>query len=224
MGANSPKHTVIVVNGSFSHEQRLLAVLAQADRIIAADGGANWLRRVACQPDLLLGDLDSITSESERALRAQGVEVRRYRRDKDETDTELAIMAAITDGSRQITLLGATGGRIDHELANILLLAQPNMANVNICIYDGLSWLRVLQEGCQALLGSAGDLVSLLPLREDCVDVHTVGLEYGLKGETLPLGPARGVSNVMLGERAQVCFASGALLVVHTPLAHLESR
>jgi thiamine pyrophosphokinase len=144
-----------------------------------------------------------------------GCRLMRYRPDKDETDTELALLEAVALGARQITLLGALGGRIDHELANILLLTMPQLAGVDTRIYDGRSYLSIVREHA-IVRGGAGDLVSLIPLAGDAKGVITEGLLYPLRGETLRFGPARGVSNVLTGSEARVSLQSGQLLLVHT--------
>jgi thiamine pyrophosphokinase len=142
----------------------------------------------------------------------------RYAPAKDETDTELALRYAVQQAPARITLIGALGGRIDHELANIMLLALPALGGIPTTIYDGATWVRLLAAGQLVLQGAAGDTVSLLPLGGDCHGVTTVNMAYPLNDETLFFGPARGISNIMLGPTAQVLVRAGRLLVVHTPI------
>ncbi|MHB0858894.1 MAG: thiamine diphosphokinase [Anaerolineae bacterium] len=213
-------HTVVVANGEFAFPQRLLAVLAKADQVIAADGGANWLVAQGITPDILVGDMDSIAPELVKTLAIGGCRLVQRPTHKDETDTELALLEAAARGARHITLLGALGGRIDHALANVLLLTMPALQGIETSIFDGRSYLTLVSASCQ-VAGSAGDIVSLLPLSGPAEGVRTEGLEYLLAGETLWIGAARGVSNVMLGAIAHVSLEHGLLLLVHTPAAHL---
>lgn len=213
---------VVVANGEFPPPARLRPILQAAERIVAADGGANWLVAQGLRADLLVGDLDSATPAAVAALEAAGCRVQRYPTHKDETDLELALQAAAAGQPRRIVIIGAGGGRIDHALANILLLALPDLAGIATWLFDGQSYLTLLQAmdgpAEAALDGRPGDLLSLIPMGGDAVGIATAGLEYPLRDETLYFGPARGVSNVFLGSRAGVRLRQGRLLLIHTPL------
>lgn len=214
-------HIVVVANGRFPHEDRLLPIIEAADAIVAADGGANWLAAHGKNPDVLVGDMDSVSAELLAALGKCHCRIVRHSPHKDETDTELALLEALALGARQITLLGALGGRTDHSLANILLLAMPELQAARVRIFDGISYLSIIHK-VGVLHGEAGDILSLLPIAGDAEGVATEGLEYPLRQETLPLGPARGVSNVFLQPVARVTVRRGKLLAVHTPRAYAE--
>ncbi|NLD72229.1 MAG: thiamine diphosphokinase [Chloroflexi bacterium] len=214
-------HAVVVANGAFHHPERHMAVVRAADLVIAADGGANWLHARGLGAHLLVGDLDSITPEAQAALVAGGCRVLEHPRRKDETDTELALLEAVARGARRITLIGASGNRIDHTLGNILLLAMPALEGIQTTIYDGHSYLSLVRREA-TVRGRAGDVVSLLPIGGDAEGVTTDGLEYPLRGETLRMGPARGISNVLAGREGRVAVAQGCLLMVHVPREHLE--
>jgi thiamine pyrophosphokinase len=216
-------HIAVIANGEFSHSDRLTAHLEAMDQVIAADGGANWLYALDRTPDLIVGDLDSISPLALRAFQSQGCPLQRYPADKDETDTELALCAAKQRGASDILLLGALGGRIDHELANIQLLTLPMLSETRLRIFDGTSYISLIRGGW-AVHGEPGDLLSLLPWGGDAHGIETSGLQYPLRYESLYLGPARGVSNVLLGTEAQVHLKQGWLLAIHTPLSHLTSQ
>ncbi|MEN6478716.1 MAG: thiamine diphosphokinase [Anaerolineales bacterium] len=214
-------HLVVVANGAFSRPAPLTALARNADLLVAADGGANWLHEQGLMPNALIGDLDSVRPAVLADLTSRGCIIQRHPTAKDETDTELALLYATEQAPTRITLIGALGGRVDHELANILLLALPELSAIPTAIYDGLSWVRLLvadDTGARAVIqGTAGDIVSLLPLGGDCQGVSTEQMAYPLENETLRFGPARGVSNSMLATTAQVTVRSGRLLIVHTP-------
>ncbi|MCD6518377.1 MAG: thiamine diphosphokinase [Anaerolineae bacterium] len=210
----------VIVNGVFSHAERLLPLLDQAEWIIAADGGANWLFSQGRTPHLLIGDLDSVSPSVLQELERSGCPIRRYPTAKDETDTELALLEAAQRSDR-ILVLGALGGRIDHELANILLLSMPQLGEKKVILFDGRSFIFLLR-GSGSLRGCPGDTISLLPLGGDVEGIETEGLEYPLHNETLFFGPARGISNVLLAEEAHITFQHGLLLVIHTPQEYLE--
>lgn len=216
-------HVIVILNGAFPHPERTLPLLGEAERIVAADGAANWLAQQSRQPDVLVGDMDSVAPALLAHLEAAGCRVVRHRRDKDETDGELALREALALGAQRITLLGAWGGRSDHALANLSLLALPDLAEVPAAAFDGVSWLWLLR-GTGEVRGEAGDVVSLLPWGGDALGITTTGLAYPLLDEPLRMGAARGVSNVLLGTHAQITVRQGALLVIHTPWRHLGAQ
>ena len=184
--------------------------------VIAADGGAVSLDRLGRAPDRLVGDLDSIPEELLARLVGADVVIERHPADKEASDTELAIEAALVAGATQIVLLGATGGaRLDHELANVLLLADPALAGRDVRIVHGPTTLRVLHDGGRLTLdGVAGDLVTLLPVGGDATGVGIDGVRWPLAGATLNVGRSRGLSNEVTTPPASVSLERGTLLVV----------
>lgn len=192
--------------------------------VVAADGGALNARRLGVPLDLVVGDMDSLPPPDLDALRTAGVAIETASPDKDESDTELAVLAAVARGARSITVLGAFGGaRLDHALANIALLALTALVGREAELLDAGARVSLLAtDGASGpvtrrLRGRAGDLVSLLPFGSDAEGIVTDGLRYPLRGETLSPGPARGISNVRLSEEACVTLARGRLLIVETP-------
>jgi thiamine pyrophosphokinase len=215
--ATAPVRIVAVaLNGAFAPRPRLLALLARADRIIAADGGANWLAAQGHTPHLLVGDMDSVEPGVLARAQAKGCQIQRHPAHKDETDAELALAAAAALRPQEIAILGALGGRMDHALGNLALLGMPALRGILVRIWDATSviWLA---EGETEIQGAPGDTVSLIPWGGDAEGIATEGLAYPLRGEALRVGPSRGISNVLVGERARVTLQAGRLLVVHTP-------
>ena len=192
--------------------------IVDAEFVIAADGGASSLDRLGRRPDLLVGDLDSAEASLVERLVASGTRVERHPIDKEASDTELAIEAAFGAGGSTVVLLGALGGeRLDHELANLLLLADPAMAGRDLRAVRGGTCVRALHAGDRLVLqGEAGDLVTLLPVGGDACGVTTEGLRWALDAATLRMGRSRGLSNEILGGTASVRIGQGTLLVVET--------
>jgi len=193
--------------------------------VIAADGGARLAGPLGVRLDRWVGDGDSIGTQALAELEAAGIPVDKARPDKDESDTELAVRAALREGADGIVIVGGLGGRrIDHTLANIGLLAMPELVNRAAVILDGRSRLTLIQAPARnaaaadrSLPGRVGDLVSLLPIGPGVVGVTTRGLEYPLVDEPLPLGGPRGLSNVRIEADAGVVVRAGSLLVVESP-------
>jgi thiamine pyrophosphokinase len=187
--------------------------------VIAADLGALHAMQWGWHVDLLVGDLDSLPSDASAAIQKAGAEIMRVPAAKDQTDTELAIARALEMGAEELVICGATGGRTDHLLANVLLLVHPALAQVDTCLVDGGETLRMLRADHEIvripIVGAAGDLVSLLPLGTDAIGISTDGLVYPLNNETLRLGEARGISNLLSGSRAHISLRHGCMLVIH---------
>jgi thiamine pyrophosphokinase len=198
---------------------------APCDLVVGADGGAATAVALGLRPGLVVGDADSLDPSDLARLRDAGVPVELSPADKDETDTELAIAAAIRRGATAVAIVGALGGdRVDHALANVALLAHPAWSGVELSIVDPSARIRLAAAPAPDggplhldLAGRIGDLVSLVPLGQDAEGVTTAGLRYPLADETLPFGPARGVSNVRTAGRASVSLRRGRLLVVESP-------
>ncbi len=191
---------------------------SDVDLVIAADGGARHAPELGLRIDRWVGDGDSIDPDDLDRLAAAGVAIERAATDKDETDAELALLAALAADARRITVLGALGGaRLDHELGNIWLLAHPGLYGRDARLLDGRTRIRLLTPGRTELAGRPGDLVSLLPFGGDVEGITTDGLRYLLSDEPLVVGPSRGLSNVRLLAVASVTIRSGRLLAVETP-------
>jgi thiamine pyrophosphokinase len=199
--------------------------LAPAAVVIAADGGARHAPSLGLAIDEWVGDGDSLGPEGVAQLIAAGVPVDLVDRDKDESDTELALLAALRRAPTAITILGALGGpRTDHALANVTLLSMPALGEVDVRILATDARIRLLRapsaDGGPAAIdleGQVDDLVTLLPVGGDAHGVTTHGLAYPLEDETLLEGRARGLSNRRTAELAGVTAQSGRIIVVETP-------
>lgn len=198
---------------------------ADVGLVIAADGGARHAEALGVALDAWVGDGDSIDASALAELEARGVPVERSSPHKDESDTEMAVRAAIRRGAEGVVIVGGLGGaRIDHALANIGLLAIDELRGRSAVMLDAGSRISLVRapgpEGGPAerpLPGRVGDLVSLLPIGDGVVGVTTVGLQYPLADEPLPSGPARGLSNLRTKSDASVSVRRGLLLIVESP-------
>lgn len=204
---------IVIANGELAAGNWWQKWTQGADIIIAADGGTRHALSIGLTPDIIIGDLDSLDAELVKQLEADGVQMLRHSPHKDETDTELALLHALRLGATEIGILGALGGRLDHALANILLLSMPELAKTSVFL-AAAGYTVSLIHGQAIFAGQAGDILSLLPLGGDVHGITTEGLEYPLRGETLHLGPARGISNVLTAPEARVRVQDGLLLAV----------
>jgi thiamine pyrophosphokinase len=200
-------------NGSMVRRALLDATGAQ---IIAADGGARIAWRYNRLPDVVVGDMDSLSEEELHQLESQGAVIVRHPREKNETDLELALLYAAAHGATWIRVIGALGGRFDQMLANVYLLAMPQLAHCDVAMVARRQMIRVLRAGTHTLDGHNGDTISLIPISGDVHGITTQGLRYLLENETLLFTLARGISNVMTGASAEITIGEGMLLCVHT--------
>ncbi|HET9417303.1 MAG TPA: thiamine diphosphokinase [Candidatus Limnocylindria bacterium] len=207
---------VVVASGEMAADD--VRWLDAADLVIAADGGSMALDRLGRRPDRLIGDLDSTDAALVERLAAHGVPVDRHPADKEATDLELALGAATAAGASEIVILGGLGGRrFDHELANLLVLSDPQLDGMDARIVHGPTTVRVLRPGARLVLaGTSGDVVSLLPIGGDASGVTTHGLRWALTDATLRLGASRGISNEIISMPASVSVERGLLVVIET--------
>jgi thiamine pyrophosphokinase len=219
---------LVVADGDVPERARLDAAwpgwAEGISRVAAADRGALGAERIGFQPDLVVGDLDSLPAADLARLRGLGAGIEQAPAEKDESDLELALLTAAARGAARIVVLGAFGGsRLDHAIANLLLLAHPDLIGRPISLLDARARVRLLRaptaDGLAArceLPGTVGGLVSLLPVGGSAEGVATEGLRYELRDESLALGPARGLSNVRTRAEAAVSLRRGLLLVIET--------
>ena len=200
---------VWVVTGGDSPESDLLGELTPPQLVVAADSGADIALGLGLSVDVVVGDFDSVTSAGAAAVGEQ----RRFPADKDATDLALALAEARDRGAASISVVGGSGGRLDHFLANVAALASDDLASVRVDALMGSARLWVVR--CrETIRGSVGDLVTLLAHGGAATGIHTTGLRWALHGETLEAGSSRGVSNVLSAPEATVSLESGVILAI----------
>jgi thiamine pyrophosphokinase len=198
--------------------------------VVGADGGARHAAELGLAISHWTGDGDSLAATEIERLRTAGAIVKLVSREKDESDTELAIGEAVAAGADEILLLGAMGGlRLDHALANVSLLAHHDIRDRPVSILDGGARIRLIRApnadrtpAALSLSGRIGDGVSLIPSGGDVEGVTTTGLRYPLDDEPLRVGAARGLSNVRVAADAALTVRRGLLLIIETPATLLE--
>jgi thiamine pyrophosphokinase len=215
------KRAWIFANGEQLNLEVVRVLLQPGDYRVAADGGLRHLHRLGIQPDLVVGDLDSLEPGDIVQLKNNGVRIEQHPVHKDETDLELAVQAVLHEGYTTIFVANALGGRLDMSLANILMLSLPELAGIDITLEDGAEEVFLIHptrsagDAGRRIVGRAGDRISLLPLGGPARGIFTSGLFYPLHGETLYPDRARGVSNQMIADQAFVSLEEGQLVCIH---------
>jgi thiamine pyrophosphokinase len=196
-----PKTVVVLAGGP----GRAVVQLPADATVIAADVAADEGGRV----DLLIGDLDSIPAEALAGV----ARVKRHATEKDASDLELALGAALELEPERILVVGSAGGRLDHLLGSMLLLAADAYAHVQVDARLGEAGVHVVR-GERILAGAVGETISLFAVHGPASGVVTEGLAYALRGETLEPGSSRGLSNVFAEPEARIALERGVLLAV----------
>ncbi len=205
----------VFANGDIEDDEWMKPLLRDATAVLAANGGTNHLFRLERRPDVVVGDMDSLREEVRGWLAETDVSLITHPIAKDETDLELALLYAVAHYDAPIWVVGGFGGRLDQTLANILLLAHPQLLGrpIQFVTEHERAWLVA---GKTRIDGEIGDTVSLIPLGGAVQVAQTSGLRWPLQNEVLAFGPARGVSNVLTAVTATVTLHSGTLLCIHT--------
>lgn len=185
--------------------------------VVAADSGFERARAAGLRVDHLVGDLDSVDPAA--IAESPATRVHRHPTDKDATDAELAIDLARTlhDPATRgdLIVFGDTGGRLDHLLADIALLASPATRGFRVRAHLGEATVTVVRPDAEVRIdGRTRDLVSLLAYGGPVSGTTTTGLRWPLVDATLTPGTTRGVSNELIADRASIAVESGVLVVV----------
>lgn len=204
---------VVVVSGGESPDPRGALAAPPGAPVIAADRGLEHALALGLEVTVAVGDFDSASPEAVAVAEASGTRIVRHVPEKDATDLELALDVARSMGPSRILVLAGAGGRLDHQLSALLLLASDRYAASQVDAIVGSARIHVVR-GHRELEGVPGELVSLLAAHGPAEGVTTEGLAYPLRGETLEPGSSRGVSNVFEAPRARVSLERGVLLAV----------
>lgn len=215
---------VIFANGILNQPDLARSRLRPTDRIFCADGGAQHALALGLTPHAIIGDLDSLSPELVAEMEAAGVAIHRHPMHKDQTDLELALEVAIAEKPDEILLFTALGGRLDHTLANILLLAHPKYASVRFTLVDGPQWAILLRSyQSTTIRGQPGDTLSLIPLSPTVSRVTLTGVEWPLEKATLSLGSTWTISNSLVSHQVTLQIGEGMVLLVHSDKDYEEN-
>lgn len=211
------RHCIIVVGGHINDIfAKEFIEKERPELCIAADSGMNFFYRNKLTPDWIIGDFDSASSEALDYFGGQpDISWIRLNPVKDDTDTESAIRKAIALGAEKITLLGATGTRIDHLLGNIELLGIGLQNHIPIQIVDERNRIRMIGAGITIEKEKQfGKFVSLIPYTNIVKGLTLTGFKYPLDHYDFRGFCSLGVSNEIIAESAQITFEDGILIVI----------
>ncbi len=212
--------TVAVIAGGQAVSPAIAGRIGEVDYVIAADSGLHAAERLGLTADLVVGDLDSVDPA---LLERPGLEVDRHPSAKDATDIVLALDRASDLGAHDAIVVSGGGGRLDHALANLLVLASPRYAQVRIRALIGDAEVAVVRDH-HTMTAPAGTVVSLFAVDGPARGVTTEGLRYPMRDEVLDPLSSRGVSNEFAGGPAAVRLCHGVLLIIRPGGERRDSR
>jgi len=191
----------------------------QADLVIAADSGLANVMAHDVAADLVIGDMDSVDPALLVAAEAAGTIIERHPGGKDESDLELALAAASKRGTGETFVVVRDGGRLDHAVANLAVLASPRWAAMKIDALVGTSRVWPIH-GARSLPLDVGDHLSLHAVGGAAEGVTSTGVRYPLTGERLDPFGARGIANIVDVADPVVRVESGVVLAISSPTRH----
>jgi thiamine pyrophosphokinase len=204
---------VVVVSGGQAPVADAALAVPPGARVVAADRGLDHAQALGLEVAIAIGDFDSASPEALAIADSAGTRVERHPAEKDATDLELALDAAIGMAPARILVLAGRGGRLDHELSSLLLLASERYSHAQVDAAIGEARVHVVR-GARTLEGAPGELLTLLPVGGAAEGVRTEGLVYPLRSETLEPGSTRGVSNVLADATVRISLEQGVLLAI----------
>lgn len=206
---------LLVSGGNLNDFDLLLKLVGESDFVLCADGGVKFLLKIGVLPDLVIGDFDSIDEDSLNVIEENNIEIIKFPVIKNETDTELAVNYLLERNCSEITLIGATGTRLDHSLGNIFLLKKINDSGVfgrlvdgNNIVYYGRNNIKIRKE--------ENYYASIIPLCTYGVRVTLKGFLYPLENHHIEFGSTLGISNEIVDEYGIIDTIEGECLIIYS--------
>lgn len=187
------------------------------DNIIAVDKGLESLYLLKILPNHIVGDFDSVNETIINFYNTKNIPIHKYNPEKDYTDTDIAIKLAISLNSTNITIIGATGTRLDHTLANIHILCTCLEEEIPCEIIDPHNKIYLIKSKIELEKSNIyGKYISLIPLTSTVNGVTLNGFKYPLKDYTLKIGESLGISNEVVDDVAKIEIKQGILIVIES--------
>lgn len=203
---------LLILNGKRVNKDIMYQLRDQCQYILAADGATDYCVELGILPDLVLGDLDSISPSSLDILKERQVATQVFPVKKDKTDSQLSLEYLVDMGATEITIVGALGSRIDHSLANIFLLKTLKDRGVRGKIVGDKNTIYLIDD--ELILDKLeGHFVSIIPLDPGGATVSLEGFEYKLSKVHIDFASTHGISNFILDDKGYIKIHEGQCLV-----------
>lgn len=201
---------LIIGNGSDIEKERIDNI--NIDYVICADGGLEKVKKLGLIPNVILGDFDSVDTSVLEEYKSLNIETVTFPSEKDYTDMELAINHAAKIGFKDIILVGATGTRLDHTVANLLLIEEYHKKDINIKILDNNNLIQILNNS-MIIPYRKNHFASIIPLSENIEGLTLEGFKYPLNDVTVKRGSTLCISNEIIENNGVIKFKNGSALV-----------
>ena len=218
------RQLALVITGGDILDRSFLHRLPPHDMVIAADSGVDSALALGLLPDIVVGDLDSVSGTGLAVVREQSREIITMPTDKDVTDTEVALRIAVERGASEIVVVSPGGGRMDHAHGVLTALFHPELSRCRVQAVIGQAHVHVLHaDDAVSVSRPESPMLALHAMNGVARGVSTRGLRWNLHNHDLEPWVSRGVSNEIVDDIAHVALGDGALMVM-LPLAHADTR
>lgn len=217
LGGESSGRALVLAGGDLDpHGEQIHLLQGPWDLVVCADSGAAHALSLQLTPDVLVGDMDSIDSQTKQAM--ANIRHLTFPSEKDKTDSHLAVEWCLNQGATDLVLAGGLGSRFDHSLANAHLLSFIYRRGAKGVVTDGRQAVYLLKQQPLTLEGEKGMGISVLPLTP-CKGLVERGLKWELDGFDLPFGDTRTISNEFTEDPAVLSLDKGEALVIVGPIS-----
>jgi len=204
------KKCIILANGKPPRKQIITYLIRKGySTLICADGGANHAFRMGLIPDMIIGDLDSITKSVCKFYKSKSRIIKISR--QNDTDVEKVIKLAIKKGFGEIILLGVTGDRLDHTICNLGIVLKF-FSKVK-CILIAENSILIPLSGLTILKSVPGEIISIYGFNKT-TKITTKGLKYQLTKASLPFGERESTSNVSTLNTVTIKVEGGKIFLI----------
>lgn len=210
--------STLIVTGGNVNTEFLKKILEENkfETIIAADKGLEALNKINVMPNYIIGDFDSVNKTTLNQYENKNIEITYLKTEKDFTDTHMAIKLAIEKRAKHITIIGATGTRMDHTLANIHALNEALQNNVPIEIINENNRIMLINKKAKLIKNTNYKYVSIIPLTTKITGVTLKGFKYNIENATINLGESIGVSNEQIEQEALIEIKEGIAILIYS--------
>lgn len=210
--------STLIVTGGNVNTEFLKKILEENkfETIIAADKGLEALNKINVMPNYIIGDFDSVNKTTLNQYENKNIEITYLKTEKDFTDTHMAIKLAIEKRAKHITIIGATGTRMDHTLANIHALNETLQNNVPTEIINENNRIMLINKKAKLIKNTNYKYVSIIPLTTKITGVTLKGFKYNIENATINLGESIGVSNEQIEQEALIEIKEGIAILIYS--------